>query len=248
VVELADLHGVLYPVALSRVDSTKTERVIDRLVGHPVSDMNPSNIDRRMRDVIEGGYDRQTGLISLSVVHKDSALARLVLQRVLSATRHAFVTAARAQATELRRAQMQRVDSAERQLASIDRQILEFNRDNRVVAPYSEAYIFRQRLDRQAEIAKNVYSRAVADREAAIAKELEETPAVIEVDPVPDLLFALPRRTALKAALAAIAVFGLCAVLLIVRDMSLGVREGSPDRERVRSALRDIPLLRRLVA
>lgn len=197
IVQLAQLDGVLYPVAESKIDSVGRERIIDRLVGKQHASLDPADVVKKMRKVVWLSYDRQTGLITLEVVHKDSALARLIAERLLTTTSSAFVRAARAQATELRRAQEARVDSAERRLRSAEERLVEFNRQNRSISDFSPAYLDRQRLERDASISRTVYTQAVTDREAAVAKELEATPSVIVVDPVPDRLPAAPRYLAL---------------------------------------------------
>jgi uncharacterized protein involved in exopolysaccharide biosynthesis len=248
VVQLTDLHGVLYPVAMSRVDSASAERVIERVARKHVAEANPEWVDRKMRYLLNASYDRQTGLITVRVTHRDSALARLLVDRIVNATSRAFVTAARAQASQLHRSQIQRVDSAGRHLRSLEQQMLNFNRENRTVAAYSPAFLEHQQLARDLDIAQSVYARAVADREAAVAKELEETPTVVAVDPLPAELPALRKRLALATCVALLGAFSLMSLIVIVADRMRTTERESPDRERIRSALREIPLLRRLVA
>ena len=249
VVQLTTLHGVVYPVAMSRVDSATGTRIIDRLAGKHISTPNPEWVDQKMSKLVDAGYDRQTGLITISVTHRDSALARMIVERIVAATGRTFVTAARAQATELRRAQVQRVDSAEHHLQALEQEMLTFNRENRSVMPYSPASLERQQLQRELDIAQNVYTHAVADREAAVAKELEDTPTVVAVDPLPSELPSVSKHTALTVAISIILALTLLSVGLIGREAAaMTDLAKSSQHERIRAALRDIPLIRSLVA
>ena len=253
VVQLAELQGVLYPIALSRVDTTNGPRVGDRILndgllarirGTDVAKLDPAQAAKLVRSIANSSFDRQTGLIALSVQHRDSALARYVVQRIVAGVSAAFMNATRAQASELRAAQTQRVDSAERRLRIAEDRLLAFGRENRVVSDFSATYIQRQRLERDATLARTVYTQAVTDQEAALARELQDTPAVVVVDAIPDRLSAVPRRLVLKTLLWAALSFVLLAAALVARDL---LRESAADPdERLRAALEGWPRVARL--
>lgn len=216
IVQLAQLDGVLYPVAETSI-GPGPERIIDRVAGKPSASLDPADVVKKMRKVVWVSYDRQTGLITLEVVHRDSALARRLATELVAKTSGAFVRAARAQATELRRAQETRVDSAERRLRLAEQRLVEFSRENRAISDYSPAYLERQRLDRDVSISRTVYTQAVTDREAAVAKELEATPSVVVVDPLPDRLPTVPRYIALLTILGTLAGVVVTSLVILLR-------------------------------
>jgi len=216
IVQLAQLDGVLYPVAETPI-GPDTQKIVDRVAGKPAASLDPAEVVKKMRKVVWVSYDRQTGLITLEVVHRDSALARRLATELVAKTSSAFVRAARAQATELRRAQETRVDSAERRLRLAEQRLVEFSRENRAISDYSPAYLERQRLDRDVSISRTVYTQAVTDREAAVAKELEATPSVVVVDPLPDRLPTVPRYMALLTFLGTLAGAVVTSLIILLR-------------------------------
>jgi len=69
--------------------------------------------------------------------------------------------------------------------------------------------------------AQTVYSQARADYESAVARELEETPAVVVVDPIPSRLLPDPRRVPLKLVLAtALGLIAATIVLIAKREFT----------------------------
>lgn len=216
IVQLTGLDGVLYPVAMSRVKDRGNRRVVDLIARKVVSDTGVYPVTKIIRKHVMASFDRQTGLISLAFEDKDSALARVALSRVMDEATSVFQAASRSQGAQFRQAQTARVDTASRRLAEASVALLDFTRRNRVITPFSEAALEQQRLQREADLANTVYSKAVNDREAAIAKELENTPAVVIVEGPPSLLPAKPRYLALKIALIVIAALGLVAFVYCV--------------------------------
>ena len=216
IVQLTGLDGVLYPVAMSRVKDRDNRRVIDLIRHKVVSDTGVYPVTKAIRKHVMASFDRQTGLISVAFEDKDSALARLTVSRVVDEASRVFRAASRSQGAQFRQAQTARVDTASRHLAEASAALLDFKRGNRVISPFSEAALQQERLQREADLAATVYSKAVNDREAAIAKELENTPAVVVVESAPSLLPAKPRYLALKIALIVIAALGLVAFLYCV--------------------------------
>lgn len=246
VVKLAEMHSVISQVELSRIDSASKQRVIDRVLRKEHASLPENRMDEEMRKIVSADYDRETGIITLSVTHRDSALARLVASRLVSATQAAFRRASRAQASELRVAQEQRVDSAASQLNTAERRLVDFLRANRQIAPYSTVAVDQQSLQRAIDLAQTAYTQAITERESAIAKELEETPVVVIIDPLPDQIPPVSRKIPLKMVLAALLTTFLLSAWVVARDTfrrnldSLG-----DDKQRLLAALESVPSLRR---
>lgn len=179
-----------------------TGRLIEAVTG---SSVPKTDVARRLGWLIRTRIDRENGLVTLLFSHPDSAIARRVVARVLEEVRRAYIDASQSQGRAQRIAQNARVDSALRRLQTAEATLAEFVRSNRIVNEYSTQAIELERQRRNIEIAKQVYMQAMGDREAAIARELQEAPAVVEIDPLPDELPLRPRLLMLKAGLAVIA-------------------------------------------
>lgn len=248
-VELMHMPGVLTQVAESKLSEGSSERVIDRIARSSGADsIRVYRIPEVMQGLMRTSVQRETGTITLTVTHKDSVLARAVAQRLVDEVGRAFVQAAKAQANELRRAQQARVDSASRQLGQAQDNLIAFLRRNRAVPAYSPDAVVQQRLQRAVDLAQQVYGLAVTDREAAIAKELQDTPALVVIDSLPRRLPPVPRHRLLKLLLTV--VFATTAVsFVIVFHETLRYPAGQrPDSLlRLRSAARRLPLVGRLM-
>ena len=241
VVKLTELPGVLRTIAMRRADSTGPALIVERVARKTIAEIPYDRIEPIMLKYIDATYDRTTGIIDVKVVHRDSAIARIVALRMVDATRETFVRTVRAQATELRRSEERRVDSAASQLHRVEDELLEHARANRAVAPYSVASLEHERIQRRLSIAQNIYSQAVNDREAAIAKELEDTPAVVIVDDLPTRLPRRPRHLAVIVVLTAFLGF-IAVVLGILLREAVRARLARGDE----AALRTMAILRRL--
>ena len=108
VVRLTQLQSVLLPVARSR-DGTG-QVLIERLAGKSLAHLTPSEEMALMRRTLVSSYDRETGLVTLEVVHRDSSLARLLVGRVVDQCQRVFAVASRAQGREMRSAMAERVE------------------------------------------------------------------------------------------------------------------------------------------
>lgn len=245
VVKFADLDGVLTTVALSPVNPGSSERVIERMTGQRVSEIPSSRIPRIMRKYMHASYDRTTGIIEIESIHKDSALARTVVTRVLDQTKSAFLRAVRSQATEMREAQEKRVEVAADEMSRAERAMLAFLNGNRQFEKYSNASIERDRLQRELTQAQEVYKNAVADRENARGKELEETPSVAVIDPLPDKLPAVERHLGSITLVTALGCAMLVALLVLMRDsFRKRLDQRDPAAIGVATGLRRIPLVK----
>jgi len=221
-------------------------RIVDRVVDKDSGRVLAWRIERTMSGTIRTTISDKTGLITLGVRATDSALARHVVDRLVDRTRALFVATARAQAAELKRAQAARVDSAERQLVNAQDRLVSFHAANRVVVPYSPLSVQESQLNSAVEVARQVYTQAVADREAAVAKELEETPAMVVVDPVPPVIPPLPLHRSSKSLAVGIVFAIFASIIVVIRD---GLRQVPPSRrakiERVRRAAGSLPIVGR---
>jgi len=241
-VRLADQYGVLYRVARTPLPGAADRTVIDR-IGELDSPVPDHQIVERLRRMIHPSFDKQTGVITLEVVAEDSALARFMAGRLLAEVRETFIRSSRAQATELRRAMEARVDSADRALRHDEEQLRRFLAANRSISPFSPARIEQERLQRTVEISQTTYRSAVSDRESAVAKELEETPAVVVVDPVPDRLVPVRRRLVVKTAVTVMFAAVITWVVLLIRASLAESRLVDAETQRFLRAVGGIPLI-----
>ena len=200
ITRLLMLRGVLGEVARSSAGGKET--VIERVLERPAAEIRPAEVEPAMRDLLSAEVDKQTGLVTFAVTHTDSALARHVAEDVLAVASKTFVKVLRSQASDQRQAGEAQVDSARRQLRRAEAQLQEFQSTHRVYAAYASAAVERQRLEREVTAAQATYADAVSDRQGAIARELEDTPAVVVVDPIPADLVPEPRQAVLKLLLA----------------------------------------------
>jgi uncharacterized protein involved in exopolysaccharide biosynthesis len=221
IADLMQSRRVLRAVGQSTMTGQVGTRIVDQVDERAVRD---DKILEVMDDVVSARVSKETGLVSLSVTLKDSALAREVAKRIVTEVTRSYVETARAQATQLRHAQDVRVDSARRMLARLERDQQQFQQANRTIPSFSELSTQQQALQREVGVAEQVYSKAVSDREAAVAKELEETPVVVTIDPLPSSLPPTPRRLALFFGLATIASL-LAGILWIF--VSQALRDGT---------------------
>jgi len=194
VVRLTQLQSVLLPVAAARTKSG--ELLIEALSGKVAARLSTARTLKEMRRAVTSSYDRETGLVTLQVVHKDSALARQFVGLTVEHVRRVFVDASRAQGRQMRVAMEARVDSANSQLRHSEQRLSSFLSANRALAAYASAQAQRQQLDRDITLSQTIYQTVVTDREQAIAKELEDAPAVVVLDPLPPSLPTAPRGMA----------------------------------------------------
>ena len=206
ITKLLMMRGVVTAVAMSPAGGGRG-LVIERVLERPLAEIRPGETEPAMRELLTTDVDKQTGLVSFGVTHTDSALARRVAERLVAEASETFTRVARSQAAAQRAALEVRVDSAARALRRAEQQQLDVLSANRAYTSYSAAAVARQRAERDLRSAQDVYARAVDDREGAVARQLEDAPALVIVDPLPNALAPTPRRGALKMLLAT--VFGL---------------------------------------
>jgi capsular polysaccharide biosynthesis protein len=238
---------VLTRVGLSPVDEGSETRLIDRLAGETRADISVPNVPRELTRVVNVSIDRETGLLDVAVKSADSALARLLVTRIIEFGGEAFNSVMRAQGSAQRAGQEARVALRAEQLRDAERRRLEFMRTHRALTPFSTSAVEQMEWDREVELARQAYTEAITAREAAFARELEQTPAVVIVDPVPDALPSAPRYNLFYAmALGILAAF-VVATLALVRDRLRAMRDAEdPRAQRFVAALGRVPGFGRL--
>jgi len=217
IVLLSTQYGVLERVSRAPIARTGGEIIGDRLRTLEDRSIPRRDLPLALAKQFSSGIDKLTGVITISVVSRDSVFARAVATELVSEISRTFIRSSKSQATELREAMQARVDSAVKQLRRADEEFRAFNAANRIVAPYSETSLRRDELERTRNLSQTIYTQAVTDRESAVSRELEETPAVVVLDGLPRELLREPRRTAIKSIAAAFAAFILAALVLLLR-------------------------------
>jgi hypothetical protein len=243
IIRLARLQSVTLSAASHRVPGD-SRPLIERLTGRAAASLSNRAIIRRMNRLLSTSFDRESGLVTLRCVHRDSALARTVIEATVSELQRAFVQASRAQASELRRAQEVRLDSAESQLRNAEDNVTEFLSANRVIAPYSPLQARFQRLQRAVDIAQTVYLQVRTEREAAVGKELEETPAVVLLDSLPAVLPDVAPKTIAILVATTVVAFIVVVVLIVALEWARApARTSEVSRERLVQAISTVPIL-----
>jgi uncharacterized protein involved in exopolysaccharide biosynthesis len=230
VTRLLTIGGVVRAVAHSPGPGEDRTTIIERVLDRPAAEIRVAEVEPQMRDIMAANVDKQTGLVTFSVTHRDSALARWVNERVVSTASQTFVRVARSQASEQRAAGLAHADSVRRQLRRAEQQLQAFGSSHRVYANYSEAALERQRLERDVANAQTAYTQAMSDQQAAIARELEDTPALVVVDPIASELTPEPRQAVLKLLLASVlGMVGAAMVLAFRGDFAPRALHGVAD-------------------
>lgn len=208
---LLNAETVLLTVAARPLADGTT--LAEQVAGGTLESLGAEQTLRKLRRHLRVTTSRPTGLITLTVHHRDSTLARHLASGVVEEAQRLFATVTSSQAGQFRRAQDARVDSAATQLATAEERLLRFNEGNRVVVAGSRLALERSRLERDVLTAQSVFQSAISDRESARARELEVTPALAVVEPMPA---RLPREERRVVALAAFAGVITGAALLLV--------------------------------
>jgi uncharacterized protein involved in exopolysaccharide biosynthesis len=245
-VELIRSRAVLAGVGFSTVVHGKPERIIDRALGEHYDRRDAEEVAKRLQKILITGTNKETGTISVAIEHRDSALARLIAERVVDSASHIFVRTSKAQAQQLRVAQEARVQNAATELANAEERLRQFNDQNRAAPVFSSAGLERERLSRVIRFAEGVYNQAATDREAAYARELEATPTVVIQDPLPLELPKVRKHVILKMVVAAIASFVLLVFATLLTDFTRRrLQRADPESARFQKALSTLPRLTR---
>jgi uncharacterized protein involved in exopolysaccharide biosynthesis len=245
-VELIRSRRVLACVGMSPVTPNSNTMVIERFLGEEYTRNDPEEVAKHLQRLLTVTTNKETGTITVSVAHRDSALARMIAARTVDSASQIFVRTSKAQAQQLRVAQEARVAQTRQQLARAEEELREFNFSNRAAPAYSQAAVERGRLQRNIMIAEQVYTQAATDQESAFARELEATPTVVVHDPLPDVLSKVRKRVVMKTVIAAVVSFLLaCALVMIAEIYRRRLAKQDEESMRFKEAVSSLPGLRR---
>ena len=243
-VELIRSRTVLAGVGMSRIRPGSSETVIDRLLDEKYTRNDQDEVERRMERLLGVSSNKETGTISVSILHSDSALSRIIASRVVDSASQIFVATSKAQAQQLRIAQEGRVENARGLLAAAEERLRQFRFGNRATPPFSSAAIDLQRLNRDIQMAEQVYTQAITDQQAAYARELEATPTVVVQDPLPPILPKVRKYVILKTMIAGLVSFVMiCIGVLLVDLTKRRLTRPDPESDRFRRAVATLPRL-----
>lgn len=236
--------------ARSAIMGAHTTPIIVAVTGDPAAAVAPLvRIERQMRNLVTVSSDKRTGLITLAVAHRDSAVARAVANGLVHGASRSFADLSRAQARAQRLGLEARVDSMQSLLRRAEARSSAFLSANRVVPEFSPLAVEQQQLAREVSVAQQAYVQAVTERESAVARELQDTPAVVAVDPVPARLDPLPKFALFFGLAAAVAVTFVAVSMIYLAESFRrlrGAETEDPDVARLLRATRRIPVVRRL--
>ncbi len=245
-VELIRSRAVLAGVGFSITKPGGQERIIDRVLGKKYDQNDAEQVAKQIAKGLTTETNKETGTIDVAVQHPDSALARLIAQRVVDSASQIFVRTSKAQAQQLRIAQEARVQNAAAALASAEERLRQFNDENRATPAFSAAGLEKERLNRQINFAQDVYTQAATDREAAYARELEATPTVVVQDPLPSELPKVRKRVLQKMAITAVVTLVVLSLTVLLTDLTRRrLERADPESTRFRKAVSTLPRLRR---
>lgn len=203
-----------------------------RPVAIPIVKREPKHGDeemllRALRRALRVTTSKETGFVTVSAQAPDSGAVRAFLIAVTDETQSLFAQVARSQARQLLRAQERRLDSAEAELRRAEDRLLRFD-EGKLLTPRPRLRLERARLERSVTDAARVYEQVTTDRQSAIARELEEAPAIAVVEQLPALLPPKPRRVVFRSVLVGVsaALLGLLVVVTLELARSSARLEG----------------------
>jgi uncharacterized protein involved in exopolysaccharide biosynthesis len=245
-VELIGSRTVLAGVGMSRIGPRENARVIDRFLGEQYTRNDQEEVMKHLSRVLSVVTNKETGTITVAIEHRDSALARIIAQRVVDSASQIFVRTSKAQAQQLRIAQEGRVEAARSQLAGAEERLRQFRFSNRATPTFSSASVDLQRLERDIQLAEQVYTQAITDQQSAYARELEATPTVVVQDPLPPELPKVRKRIILKTVLTGVIMFALICTGVLLADLTRRrLRRSDEGADRFRKAVSTLPSWRR---
>jgi hypothetical protein len=200
----------------------------ERVAGGSLEELGAERMLRNLRRRLQVTIVHPTGLITLTVNYPDSAVARSLASGVVEETQRLFASVTSSQAGQFRRAQEARVDSAKVILAAAEEVLLRFNEENRVVVGGSRLALQRTRLERAVVTAQSVFQSAVSDRESARARELEDTPALAVVEPMPARIPIEDRHALARSAFAGLVAGAVLLILYFLAELLRAPMPASP--------------------
>ncbi len=215
--KFAEFNSVLTSVAESQGPKPRQATVISQLA-KPKMLAQPGKWPAVIQEQLDVVLDQKTGVVSISMDHEDSALARFVVEQTVGALTTSFRDAARGQATGMREANEGRAKVAQATLRAAEQRLIAFMSGNRGLSPFSGANVTLQGLQRDVQVAQDLYLDAAREMESARSKEIEQAPAVITVDDIPRSLPRVPRMLWLWMALGMVLALMLSVPIVLWRE------------------------------
>ena len=125
--------------------------VADAIEPDPVKRRSDARVAATLAKLVSSDVDRETGLVTIMMSHKDSTLARFVVSQLVAEVTTVFQQAVMSQVTDTRRSVARRLDAASSRLRDAERRSQQFAASNRQIAPYSAAALEKERLAREKE-------------------------------------------------------------------------------------------------
>ena len=245
VARLARLDGVLDEVARRKIPE-RGQTVIEGVMQQPLADIPPHRyapeLDKRLQTTI----DRESGTVTFVAALADSSLARTIVNDLIESVSRTYTRAMKSQAGALVDAQTARVDSAAKRMRQAEAAIVDFGSANRVVPPTSPLWVEQQRLQNNVSISQSIYTQAITELENARGKAIEDAPALVVLDPVPDALTPRGRGTVFIGLAVFVLALASATAFVLVREAAANVY-ASADRDVLHlvSALERVPVVGR---
>lgn len=187
--------------------------------GAPLDAANEEENVRALRREVRVTQSKETGFVTVMMEGADSGAVRLFLSSVVEESQRLFSAVARAQARQLLAAQDRRLDSAMVDLRTAEGRLMAFDDANRAVPARSRLAMERSRLERAVNEANQVHQLVQADRQAAVARGLEDAPALALVEPLPAVLAPKAQRPLFRAVLVGLGVAAGLLLLVVASEL-----------------------------
>lgn len=201
-------------------ESTLGEAATDE----PVEPRNEEDLLRKLRRILRVTQSGETGFVTLEAEERDSAMVRRLVTEVLQEASRVFTTVAKAQAADLLLAQERRLDSANAELRLRETRLIGFDERNRIIPERSQLRLVRDRLERELSEAIQVQQLVQADRQGAIARQLEQAPVIAMVEGIPDVLAPRARRILFRSVLIGLAVVAAGGMVMVMAALVRDIR------------------------
>jgi hypothetical protein len=243
VARLAHLQGVLDEVARRPIPERR-QLVIEGVTNQRLADIPPHKYAPEIEKRLQTSIDRESGTVTIVAALADSGLARVIVNDLVESVRRAYTRAMKSQAGALVEAQTARVDSAAKRMRDAEAALVSFGSANRMVPQTSPLWVEQQRLQNNVVIAQTIYTQAITELENARGKAIEDAPALVVLDPVPDALTPRGRGTVFIGLATFVLAFIIATAFVLVREAAANVYS-SADNDMVHlvSSLERLPLI-----
>jgi len=243
VARLARLQGVLDDVARRRIPE-RSQTVIEGVLRRPLAEIPPHRYAPELDGRLQTTIDRESGTVTFVAALADSSLARTIVNDLVESVSRAYTHAMKSQAGALVDAQTARVDSAAKRMREAESAIVSFGSANRMVPPTSPLWVEQQRLQNNVSIAQSVYTQAITELENARGKAIEDAPALVVLDPVPEALTPRGRGTVVIGLATFVLALVAAIAFVLVREAASNVyATGDDDVVHLVSSLERLPVI-----